>query len=70
MRLDETIMGVQIEKRSKDRGLKCYRFNDWEQEEKSSKKIESVLRGERDFPGGSVVGNLPASAGDMVRSLV
>ena len=42
MRLDETIMGVQIEKRSKDRGLKCYRFNDWEQEEKSSKKIESV----------------------------
>ena len=42
MRLDETIMGVQIEKRSKDGGLKCYRFNDWEQEEKSSKKIEKV----------------------------
>ena len=42
VRLDETIMGVQIEKRSKDGGLKCYRFNDWEQEEKSSKKIEKV----------------------------
>ena len=40
--LDETTMGVQIEKRSKDGALECYKFNDWEQEEKSSKKIEKV----------------------------